>query len=70
MDNLLQSVNKYQLTRISHEPDYLKNVAAEIREFAYKKTFKEAKAELVTSKKQMKNSLFAQTIRIYFSNSH
>jgi predicted DNA-binding protein YlxM (UPF0122 family) len=70
LDKLLQSVNKYQLTRISHEPDYLKNIAAEIREFAYKKTFKEAKAELVTSKKQMKNSLFAQIIRIYLNNSH
>ncbi|NJL63734.1 MAG: hypothetical protein HC903_20210 [Methylacidiphilales bacterium] len=70
LDKLLQSVNKYQLTRISHEPDYLKNIAAEIREFAYKKTFKEAKAELVTSKKQMKNSLFAQIIRTYLSNSH
>jgi hypothetical protein len=69
LDNLLQSVNKYQSTRISHEPDYLKNIAAEIREFAYEKTFKKAKAELVTSKKQMKNSLFAQIIRTYLSNS-
>jgi hypothetical protein len=68
LDKLLQSVNKYQLTRISHEPDYLKNIAAEIREFAYHKTFKEAKTELVTSKKQMKNSLFAQIIRIYLNN--
>ncbi|MEH2166790.1 MAG: hypothetical protein V7K41_08985 [Nostoc sp.] len=65
--NLLQSVNKYQLTRISHEPDYLKNIAAEIREFAYEKTFKEAKAELAASKKQIKNSLFAQIIRIYLN---
>lgn len=64
LEELLQSINKYQLTRISHEPDYLKNIAAEIREFAFNKTFKEAKAELTASKKQIKNSLFAKIIRI------
>ncbi|MCC5599419.1 hypothetical protein [Nostoc favosum] len=68
LEELLQSVNKYQLTRISHEPDYLKNIVAEIRGFAYEKTFKEAKAELAASKKQIKNSLFAQMIRIYLNN--
>ncbi|MEH2182772.1 hypothetical protein [Nostoc sp.] len=67
LEKLLQSVNKYQLTRIYHETDYLKNIAAEIREFAYEKTFKEAKAELAASKKQIKNSLFAQIIRIYLN---
>ncbi|MCC5662749.1 hypothetical protein LC653_02080 [Nostoc sp. CHAB 5784] len=68
LEKLLQSVNKYQSTRISHEPDYLKNLAAEIRGFAYEKTFKEAKAELVTSKRQIKNSLFARLIRLYLNN--
>ncbi|MBN4001432.1 hypothetical protein [Nostoc sp. LPT] len=68
LEELLQSVNKYQSTIISHEPDYLKNIAAEIREFTFKKTFKEAKAELAASKKQIKNSLFAQMIRIYLNN--
>ncbi|MFH7024884.1 MAG: hypothetical protein ACHBN1_05650 [Heteroscytonema crispum UTEX LB 1556] len=69
LDNLLQSLNKSRLTRISDEPDYLKNIAASIREFAWNKTFKKAKAELAASKKQMKNSLFAQLIRIYLSDS-
>lgn len=68
LEELLQSVNKYQSTRIYHEPDYLKNITAEIREFAFMKTFKEAKAELAASKKQTKNSLFAQIIRIYLNN--
>ncbi|NEU83744.1 hypothetical protein [Nostoc sp. UIC 10630] len=69
LDYLLKSLNQSRLTKITHQPDYLKNIAAEIREFGWNKTFKEAKAELLASKKQMKNSLFAQTIRIYLSDS-
>jgi hypothetical protein len=69
LDNLLQSLNKSRLTRISDEPDYLKNIAVSIREFAWNKTFKKAKAELAAGKKQIKNSLFAQIIRIYLNNS-
>ncbi len=68
LEKLLESLNKSRLTRISHEPDYLKNIHALVREFAWDKTFKEAKSELLASKKQMKNSLFAQTIRIYLSH--
>ncbi|NJR76174.1 MAG: hypothetical protein HC773_26535 [Scytonema sp. CRU_2_7] len=69
LEKLLQSFDKSQLTRISHEPEYLKNLVAEIREFVWNKTFKEAKAELLSSKKQNKNSLFAKKIRIYLSDS-
>lgn len=68
LEKFLQLVNKYQLTEISHDPDYLKNIRESIKEFAWNKTFKEAKAELAASKKNIKNSLFAQTIRIYFNN--
>ncbi|MEM9924463.1 MAG: hypothetical protein AAF915_12050 [Cyanobacteria bacterium P01_D01_bin.50] len=67
---LLQSLNKYQSTRIFHEPDKLKNIAAEVREFLWNKTFKEAKAELIASKKQIKNSLFTQVICIYLNDSN
>ncbi|KAB8329952.1 hypothetical protein SD80_032545 [Scytonema tolypothrichoides VB-61278] len=69
LEKLLQSLNQSQLTRISHEPEYLKTLVAEIREFVWHKTFKEAKAELVSSKKQSKNSLFAKRIRIYLRDS-
>lgn len=69
LDNLLQSFNKYHLTRVSNEPDRLTNIQESIREFAWNKTFKEAKAELKASKKQRKNSLLAQKIRIYLNNS-
>jgi hypothetical protein len=69
LDNLLQSLNKSRLTKISDEPDYLKNIAAEIRKFAWNKTFKKAKAELMAGKKLQKKSLFAQRIRTYLSDS-
>jgi hypothetical protein len=69
LDKLLQSLNKSQLTKISDEPEELKNIHTSIREFTWNKTFKEAKAELIASKKQMKNSLFAQILRIYLKNS-
>lgn len=65
LDKLLQSIDKDQLTQISRQADYLKNIAESVREFAWDKTFKQAKAELKASKKPMKNSLFAQIICIY-----
>ncbi|BAZ21718.1 hypothetical protein NIES4073_25960 [Kalymmatonema gypsitolerans NIES-4073] len=62
--------NKYQLTQIHNDPDYLKNLVESIREFALSQAFKEAEAELVASKKQVKNSLIAQMIRTYLSHLH
>ena len=70
LDKLLKLLNKYQLTKIQNQPDNLKNIAEFIREFALSKAFKEAKAELVASKKQVKNSLIAQMICTYLSSSH
>lgn len=70
LDRLLQSLNKYQSTIIYHEPDKLKKIAVEVREFVWDKAFKEAKAELIASKKQIKNSLFTQVICIYLNDSN
>ncbi len=69
LDQLLQSLNKSQVTKISNEPEYLKNLAESIREFSFSKAFKEAKSELLSGKKQMKNSLFAQIIRNHLNAS-
>ncbi len=69
LDKLLKLINKFQSTQISNEPEKLKKIAQSIRKFALNKTFKEAKAELVASKTRVKNSLFAQTIRILLSDS-
>ncbi|MBE9215092.1 hypothetical protein IQ247_20900 [Plectonema cf. radiosum LEGE 06105] len=68
LDNLVKSLNESRSMKISQEPDYLKNITTEIREFVWNKTFKKAKSELLAGKKKMKNSLFAQMIRIYFND--
>lgn len=68
LDKLLKLLNKSQSTQIQNEPDKLKKIAESIREFALTKAFKEAKAELVASKTLVKNSLFAQKIRILLSD--
>lgn len=69
LDKLLKLLNKSQ-TQIHNEPDSLKNIAEIIREFALSKAFKEAKAELIASQKQVKNSLIAQIIRTHLSHLH
>lgn len=59
---LLQSLDEQRVQTISHDPEYLKNIAVSIREFTCQKTFDLAKSELVTGKKQTKNSLLAKLI--------
>ena len=68
LEKFLQSIDRYQSTEISDQPDYLQNIANAIKEFAWDKTFREAKAELKASRSQMKNSLFAQRICKIISN--
>jgi hypothetical protein len=63
LDQFLQLVDEYKYTEITHEPDDLRNIAILIREFIWNKTFKQASSEFKASKKQIKNSLFAQAIR-------
>jgi hypothetical protein len=55
------------VTTIYSKSSHLKNVAEEIRNYALNKTFQEARAEMLNSKKQKKNSLFAQMIRRYLN---
>ncbi|WP_407886135.1 hypothetical protein [Scytonema sp. NUACC26] len=69
LDKLLKLRNQFQPAQFHNEPDSLKNLAELIREFALSKAFKEAKAELIASKKQVKTSLIAQIIRIHLSDS-
>ena len=57
-----------RLTTISRDPDYLKNLAESIRDYAWNKTFKDSYAEIQSSKKQLKNSLFAQMMRRYLND--
>ncbi|MBD2692090.1 hypothetical protein [Anabaena catenula] len=58
-----------RLKTISSDPDYLKNLAEEIRNYALNKTFLEARAEIQSGKKKSKNSLFAQLLCRYINDS-
>lgn len=69
IDKISKSSTKSRLTTISTSPDYLKNVAESIRNYALNKTFTATHAELQNGKKQKKNSLFAQIIRRYLNDS-
>ncbi|WP_407890109.1 hypothetical protein [Scytonema sp. NUACC26] len=69
LDKISKLPNRYRVTTICTSPDYLKNVAEEIRNYALNKTFTAARAEIISGKKQKKNSLFAQIIRRYLNNS-
>ncbi|MBD2296370.1 hypothetical protein H6G06_23515 [Anabaena sphaerica FACHB-251] len=58
-----------KLAKISSDPDYLKNIAEEIRNYALHKTFLEARAEIQSGKKNSKRSLFAQLLCRYIKHS-
>lgn len=68
LDKISKAPTGSRLTTISCDPDYLKNIAEEIRDYVLKKTFKDSKAEIQNGKKTMKNSLFAQRIRYHLNN--
>ncbi|UKO95942.1 hypothetical protein [Nostoc sp. UHCC 0870] len=58
-----------RVTAISTDPEYLKNIAKEIRSYALTTTFLEAHAEMQSGKKKSKNSLFAQILCRYINDS-
>lgn len=58
-----------KVTTISTDPEYLKNIAEEMRAYALTKTFLEAHAEIQTGKKKSKKSLFAQILCCYINDS-
>ena len=69
IDEISKAPKDSRLTTISRDPDYLKNLAKSIRDYAWNKTFKDSYAEIKSSKKQLKNSLFAQMMRRYLNDS-
>jgi hypothetical protein len=69
IDTILKTSTLFLSTTIYSEPERLKNVAESIRDYAFNKTFNDAYAEILSGKKQKKNSLFAQMIRRYLNNS-
>ncbi|KYC42466.1 hypothetical protein WA1_21110 [Scytonema hofmannii PCC 7110] len=69
LDTIFKTSTVFLSTTISNDPERLKNVAESIRDYVLKKTFNNAYAEILSGKKQVKNSLFAQMIRRYLNNS-
>jgi hypothetical protein len=69
LDRISKSPTRYGVTTICNNPDYLKNVAVEIRNYALNKAFTSARAEILNGKKHKKNSLLAQMIRRYLNDS-
>jgi hypothetical protein len=63
------SSSGHKLKTISSDPDYLKTVAEEIRNYALTLTFLEARAEIQSGKKKNKNSLFARLLCRYINHS-
>jgi len=58
-----------KLKTISTDPDYLKNVASEIRNYILNKTFQKARAEIQSGQKKSKSSVFAQILCRYIKES-
>ncbi|MDF5717667.1 MAG: hypothetical protein PUP93_28325 [Rhizonema sp. NSF051] len=71
-ENFLETIVKtstvFMSTTINQSPDFLKNVAESIKDYALKKTFNDAYAEILNGKRYRKKSLFAQMIRRYLNN--
>jgi hypothetical protein len=68
LDTILKT-STFLPTTIKSEPELLKNVAESIRDYVLKKTFNDAYTEILSGKKQIRNSLFAQMIQRYLNNS-
>lgn len=54
-----------RLTKIYEDPEHFQNMTEEIRDYALKKTFLEARAEIKSGKKKSKKSLFAKLLCHY-----
>ncbi|MUG92028.1 hypothetical protein F7734_05955 [Scytonema sp. UIC 10036] len=69
LDTILKKTTPLLPTTINSDPALLTNVAESIRDYVLKKTFNDAYAEVLSGKKQIRNSLFAQMIRRYLNHS-
>ncbi|WP_460203491.1 hypothetical protein [Scytonema sp. NUACC21] len=68
-DTIIKTSKMFLQTTIFSEPERLKNVAESIRDYALNKTFNDAYAEILSGKRQRRNSLFAQMICRYINHS-
>ena len=63
-----EQASQFFTSQISSQPNNLKDIAEEVRNFLDIIAFKEAHAEIISPRNPYKNSLFAQILRKYMNN--
>ena len=66
LDKTLEKARDKGLTKIPPEPDYLKTLLEQIKDFVDEEVFSEAVEEIQAGKNREMNSLYAQQLRLYF----
>ena len=67
MEKIQEKASNFFVNKISRNPNNLREIAQEVRNFLYEIAFKEAYAEITASRSLYKNSLFAQELRKYIN---
>ncbi|MEO1186144.1 MAG: hypothetical protein AAFX46_16350, partial [Cyanobacteria bacterium J06636_27] len=65
IEEIQEKASIFCTSELSCNPNSLRNIAQEVRNFLYEIAFKEAYAEITASRSVYKNSLFAQILRDY-----
>ncbi|MBV6625920.1 MAG: hypothetical protein KI793_23810 [Rivularia sp. (in: Bacteria)] len=65
IEQIKERASIFCTSELSCNPNNLRNIAQEVRNFLYEIAFKEAYAEITASRSVYKNSLFAQVLRDY-----
>lgn len=68
MNKIKEKASNFFVNEISCDPNNLKQIAAEVRDFLHEIAFKEAYAEITASKSIYKKSLFAKVLRYYINH--
>ncbi|MGB3761314.1 MAG: hypothetical protein WBA07_33890 [Rivularia sp. (in: cyanobacteria)] len=68
ISKIQEEASQFFASKVSSNPDKLKEIAEEIRSFLDKIVFQPARAELIAPRSPYKNSLFARILRKYMNN--
>ncbi|MGB3653338.1 MAG: hypothetical protein WBA41_19250, partial [Rivularia sp. (in: cyanobacteria)] len=67
IEQIQEKASKFFTEEVSCNPNNLRDIAQQVRNFLYEIAFKEAYAEITASRSLYKNSLFAQRLREYIN---
>jgi hypothetical protein len=70
LERVLDKANRMGLTQLPPEPDYLKTLVEHIEAFADAEIFREAAEEIRAGKNRSMQSVYAQSLRLFFEQSH